>query len=56
MPWTLRESLPLRRRLVELRTDVPIRCLAHAAPESIAENGPLVGDGLALKDTFHERK
>ena len=35
---------------VELGSDVPVRCLAHAAPERVAENRPLVGDGLALED------
>ena len=35
---------------IELRSDVPIRCLAHAATESVPENRPLVGDSLALED------
>ena len=37
---------------VELRSDVLIRRLAHAAPKSIPENRPLVRDGLPLEDAL----
>ncbi len=35
---------------IELRSNVPVRGFAHAAPERVAEDRPLVGDGLALED------
>jgi hypothetical protein len=50
MPWTS-ETLP-PPAVYRTPLGCPVRCLAHAAPESVAENRPLVGDGLALEDAF----
>ena len=49
MPWTERNS-PASCRLSNSARMSRYERLAHAAPESVAEDRPLVGHGLALED------
>jgi hypothetical protein len=36
--------------LIELGSDVAVRCLTHATTQRVPQNHPLVGDGFAFKD------
>jgi hypothetical protein len=42
--------------LIELGSDVAVRCLAHAATQRVPQNQPLVGDSLPLEDSFASKR